>query len=198
MLPSGPLFFPKKPLLPVLVLSRRNELDHGLIGDNDPWRELRLSNQRRPGWHKKNKDDDHQVNEDDPLCKSETDAQSPVKPSQECFAEKELQKVAHEIAGNKNEGEKETKADQRQIVREGKIRFQIQGHLGLKMVSEQDAQNHTCKGREFSHETPEKPLHDKEYQRGDDDKIEQIHGEFLSETPRRRQANWSLKDVDAT
>ena len=30
------------------------------------------------------------------------------------------------------------------------------------MVSKQDAQNHTCKGREFSDETPEKALHDEE------------------------------------
>ena len=125
MLPSGSLFFTKEPLLPVLVLGGRNELDHGLIGDNDPWGKLRLSNQRRFSGHKKSKDHDRQVNENDPFCKREPDSESPVEPSQKHFAEKKLQEVAHEIAANQNKGKKGREADKRQVIRGGEIRFLI-------------------------------------------------------------------------
>jgi hypothetical protein len=60
------------------------------------------------------------------------------------------------------------------------------------MVPEQDAQNHTCQGREFPDDASEKALHNQEDQRRNDEKIQQIHGEFLSKAESGRQGNWSL------
>ena len=64
------------------------------------------------------------------------------------------------------------------------------------MISKEDAQNHACEGSELPDKTSEKALHDEEYQGGNDDKIQQVHGGFLSEAPSRRQGNWSLMAVD--